>query len=72
VIEPEDLDLPSPEAEEEDEGIGSLKEMERRHVLKVLIEFEWNITRAAHALGIDRVTLYHKIKKYGLSRDEDR
>jgi DNA-binding NtrC family response regulator len=44
----------------------SLRDVERRHIERVLEEHEWNITRAAHALGIDRVTLYAKIRKYGL------
>jgi transcriptional regulator of acetoin/glycerol metabolism len=44
--------------------------MERRHILKVLNEHDWNITRSAQALGIDRVTLYHKIKKYNLKEEE--
>jgi DNA-binding NtrC family response regulator len=44
----------------------SLRDVERRHIERMLEEHEWNITRAAHALGIDRVTLYAKIRKYGL------
>jgi transcriptional regulator of acetoin/glycerol metabolism len=28
----------------------------------------WNITRTAEILGIDRVTLYNKIKKYDLRK----
>jgi DNA-binding protein Fis len=34
----------------------------------VLEVCEWNQTRAAKALGIDRVTLYNKIKKYGFRK----
>ena len=66
IIEPGDLGLPLPEVGETEEGAESLREMERRHILKVLNEHGWNITRSAQALGIDRVTLYHKIKKYDL------
>jgi transcriptional regulator of acetoin/glycerol metabolism len=29
---------------------------------------DWNITRAAEVLRVDRVTVYNKIKKYGLKR----
>jgi DNA-binding NtrC family response regulator len=68
VIEPEDLGLPLSDDGAEN-GLRSLREMERRHILKLLNEHDWNITRSAHALGIDRVTLYSKIKKYGL-KDE--
>jgi DNA-binding protein Fis len=36
--------------------------------LRVLESCGWNQTRAAEVLGIDRVTLHHKIKRYGWSR----
>ncbi|MBI4953336.1 MAG: sigma-54-dependent Fis family transcriptional regulator [Myxococcales bacterium] len=45
---------------------GSLAESERAHILTVLCQCEWNISQAARVLEIDRVTLYNKIKKYGL------
>jgi two-component system response regulator HydG len=44
----------------------SLAEMERLHIGKTLEKTGWNISRAAGILKIDRVTLYNKIKKYGL------
>jgi DNA-binding NtrC family response regulator len=44
----------------------TLEAMERRHILSTLEQFNWNQTQAARALGIDRVTLYHKINRYGL------
>ena len=31
---------------------------------------EWNITRAARILDVDRVTLYNKIRKYELKKPE--
>ncbi len=40
--------------------------VERRHIVRVLESFGWNQTQAAKALGIDRVTLYHKIRRYNL------
>ncbi|MFO0564655.1 MAG: sigma-54 dependent transcriptional regulator [Polyangiaceae bacterium] len=46
----------------------SLAEMEKAHVLRVLGRADWNITQAARLLEVDRVTLYNKIKKYGLRR----
>jgi two-component system, NtrC family, response regulator AtoC len=49
----------------------SLKAMEKDHIAHVLEEMDWNISRAAELLGIDRVTLYSKIKKYGLRGDEE-
>jgi DNA-binding NtrC family response regulator len=47
---------------------GSLAEMEKRHVAAVLERTGWNITRAAEVLEVDRVTVYNKIRKYGLDR----
>lgn len=46
----------------------SLADTERAHIEKILDRTDWNVTRAAELLGIDRGTLYNKIKKYGLSR----
>jgi two-component system response regulator HydG len=47
----------------------SLEKTQIAHLLKVLKEFDWNITRAAQALEINRVTLHKKIKKYELRPD---
>ncbi|MBI5491059.1 MAG: sigma-54-dependent Fis family transcriptional regulator [Deltaproteobacteria bacterium] len=46
----------------------TLQDIERRHIEAILAETEWNITHSASTLGIDRVTLYNKIKRYGLKR----
>jgi DNA-binding NtrC family response regulator len=43
-----------------------LENVERRHITRVLESFGWNQTQSARALGIDRVTLYHKIRRYNL------
>lgn len=45
----------------------SLNELEKKFVLKTLDKYNWNISRTAKALKIDRVTLYNKIKKHQLS-----
>lgn len=47
---------------------GSLEDVERAHILKVLEDCDWNQSRAARVLKIDRVTLYNKIKKYGFKK----
>lgn len=47
---------------------GSLEAMERTHIEKVLAEQNWNISRSAETLKIDRATLYNKIQKYGLKK----
>ncbi len=47
---------------------GSLKDIEKAHIYNVLTEQEWNISRSADILGIDRSTLYSKIKRFHLNR----
>jgi len=46
-----------------------LEDVERVHIEQVLKETAWNISRSAQILDIDRVTLYHKIERYGLKRE---
>src|ERR1700741_945240 len=46
----------------------SLDEIERVHILRVLEECGFNQSRAAEVLDIDRVTLHHKLKRYGWTR----
>jgi len=49
-------------------SVESLDDLENKHVLQILIKYGWNITRAAKALKVDRVTLYSKIKKHHLKQ----
>ena len=51
------------------EGSQQLEDMEKRHIKRVLQESGWNQTRASTLLGINRKTLYLKLKKYGLNTD---
>ncbi len=46
----------------------SLEEIEKSYILRVLEECGGNQTRAAEVLDIDRVTLHHKLKRYGWSK----
>jgi len=46
----------------------SLDEIEKAHILRTLELVGWNQTRAAEILSIDRVTLHHKLKRYGWSK----
>ena len=45
-------------------------EMEKSFLRMKLDECDWNITRAADALGLERTNLHKKIKSHGLVRDE--
>ena len=46
--------------------IESLDDLEKNHIIHILTKYNWNISAAAKALKVDRVTLYNKIKKYNL------
>ncbi len=46
----------------------SLEDAERAHILEIVELCGGNQTRAAELLEIDRVTLHHKLKKYGWKR----
>ncbi|MGE5497761.1 MAG: helix-turn-helix domain-containing protein, partial [Syntrophothermus sp.] len=46
----------------------SLAAIEKKHILNVLEANNWNISRSAESLQIDRVTLYNKINKYGFKK----
>ncbi len=48
--------------------IKSLEQMEKEHIIKTLGAARWNRTKTAKLLGIDRKTLYEKIKKYGITK----
>ncbi|MFZ0927334.1 MAG: helix-turn-helix domain-containing protein [Syntrophobacteraceae bacterium] len=41
-------------------------------ILDALDKTAWNKAKAARLLGIDRVTLYRKIKRYNLAEDTPR
>jgi len=72
VISP--ADLPPDVAgrpEDEDEAGDSLLDNERRLVERVLRETGWNIHAASRRLEISRPTLYSKIKKFNLRKDEE-
>ncbi|HEX75875.1 MAG TPA: sigma-54-dependent Fis family transcriptional regulator [Dehalococcoidia bacterium] len=45
----------------------NLKELERNHIMHILNETQENFTKAARILGISRMTLYNKVREYGLS-----
>ncbi len=47
-----------------------LEELERRAVLAALQATGNNVTQTAQALGINRATLYRKLKRYGLADDD--
>src|SRR3989441_4616365 len=75
VIGPEDLPPPLPTRESRTAADGpkdqTLKEareaFERAYILGELRAHEWNMTRTAERLGIERSHLYRKLKSYGIT-----
>lgn len=53
-----------------EESLKQLEDVEREHIETVLKQFNYNKSRAANALGIDRKTLRKKIRKYELDNHE--
>lgn len=52
----------------DDKGVNSLIDIEKEAIFKVLKEVKGNISKASRTLGIDRSTLYRKIKKFKISK----
>ncbi len=65
-IAPDDLSIPLIPSAKEEGTDATLEKMEKEHILRVLRESGGNQSRASRVLGIDRKTLYLKLKKYGI------
>jgi DNA-binding NtrC family response regulator len=59
ILRPDHMSVPSGR---------SLRDVERAHVMNVLTENQWNIARSAEILGVDRSTLYGKMKRYEIRK----
>jgi DNA-binding NtrC family response regulator len=53
-----------------DGALPTLREIERRHIVRVLAHTEWNKRRACAVLDISRPTLDRKIEEYGLRKED--
>jgi DNA-binding NtrC family response regulator len=70
VIQLADLGLPTKgDAPARAGTLASLEEVEKRHIAAVLAHTGGNVSQSARILAIDRVTLYNKMRKYGIRRD---
>ena len=49
---------------------GSLEDLEREHIERMLQQHKYSRTKTAEALGISKKTLYLKIKRYGLKVED--
>ncbi len=50
--------------------VGKLEDVEKNHILQALQESNFNKSKTAEKLGIDRTTLYRKALKYGIDLKE--
>jgi DNA-binding NtrC family response regulator len=55
----------------DDESMLTLRELERRHIERVLGDTHGKVEPAARRLGISRSSLYQKLKDYGLGPSRD-
>jgi DNA-binding NtrC family response regulator len=53
---------------ENEEADQSISTIEKQHIAAILKETSWQMTRASKILGINRTTLYNKIKHYGIKQ----
>jgi len=75
VIDEDDLLIPGDSGPGEESGaaatLASLDAVERRHIARVLQHVEGNVSRAARILGVDRKTIYRKLKGAGQIATDD-
>ncbi len=70
TIDVEDLPIKKSAEPLDFPGFLTLKEVESAHIARVLDDTGWNISKSAGRLGIDRSTLYNKIKRLGLKKPD--
>ena len=68
VLDINDFSFLSLHTEDIQESGITLEEVEKKYIISVLEQTGWNISKAAEILGIDRVTIYNKINKYGVKK----
>lgn len=51
-------------------GDQSISAIEKIHIIKVLKETSWRMTKTSKILGINRTTLYNKIKQYDIKQTD--
>jgi transcriptional regulator with PAS, ATPase and Fis domain len=56
------------ESEHEEAADQSISTVEKRHIMEILKETSWRMTKASKVLGINRTTLYNKIKHYDIKQ----
>ena len=67
-IEPRDLSLPNGSAAPASNLHEARAKFEKDFICSKLVENNWNITKTAKLLGLERSYLYRKIKSYGIEK----
>ncbi len=70
TIWPEDLPPQIRACDAERSHLETLEALERNHIIRVLRAVQGNVSQAAKILGIRRITIYKKLKAYGLDPEE--
>ena len=47
----------------------AVEQPEKEHIIAILKDCNWNRNKAAASLGVNRTTLYNKMKKYNISEE---
>ena len=68
AMQVQDLPVSARNGAGEEPQARSLAALEKEHIARVLGDSGGNVTQTAKVLGIDRATLYNKLKRYGLRR----
>ena len=68
ALEVHDLPVTAQNGATDEPQARSLSALEKDHIGRVFRECGGNVTHAAKVLGIDRATLYNKLRRYGLRR----
>jgi DNA-binding NtrC family response regulator len=68
TLEVQDLPITAQNGAADEPQARSLSALEKDHIGRVLRDCGGNVTHAAKVLGIDRATLYNKLRRYGLRR----
>ena len=70
TITPQDLPIVTSLEKELKEKYFSLSDVEKNHIEGILAQTRWNVSKSAVILGIDRSTLYNKIRRYNLKKPD--
>ena len=63
------IDLPKSSKSPERNLKRAVEQPEKEHIISILKDCNWNRNKAAASLGVNRTTLYNKMKKYNISEE---